>query len=168
MRGVVVALLLVLACGGDRETPTRLRATIVRPANDSVRDTVRFDTPADARRCRDGSGLLLAGARAGNGVLLLLRPGDSAAGHVYPALARGDTASRRGALVAVRFRMGEVARGLTLDSGDVTVRPGRDEFDAAIHGWGIGVPGAQRITVDATFERVPVAPAELTSCAAEP
>jgi hypothetical protein len=55
-----------------------------------------------------------------------LRTPDSIAAVTWPVLQRGDTVSPRGATIAVRYFLGDVAHGVVMDSGSVAVtRDGR-------------------------------------------
>ncbi len=166
MRVVWPLLLLAASCGGEGASTGRLRATLIRPLNDSLRDTTRFDVPALAQACAEGSGVLLSGARTGNGVLLLVLPGDSELGGTYRARARGDTAGR-GALIAARGLVGDVARGVALDTGEVRVAVSDGRISATAHGSGIGVPGAVRVSLEATFDGV-APPRDSVPCRVEP
>jgi hypothetical protein len=79
------------------------------------RDTVRFEVPVAARRCGDGRGILMHGARGGQGVLVWLRSSYPPDTGVYPLLPRGDSVALRGVIAAVRFQLGDVPHGLALD-----------------------------------------------------
>lgn len=166
MRFTWPLLLLAASCGGEGASTGRLRATLIRPLNDSIRDTTDFDVPALAQACAEGSGVLLSGVRTGNGVLLLLSPGDSGLSGTYRARRRGDTVGR-GALIAARALVGDVARGVPLDTGEVRVAVLDGRISATAHGSGIGVPGAVRVSVDATFEGV-AQPRDSVPCDIEP
>jgi hypothetical protein len=136
---------------GDDE-PLRLHAQVVR----SEGDTVRWATPAVARRCRDGRSLLLEAANEqGSGVLVLVRYGDSLDAGPFPLLLLGDSLSPRGAAVAVRYMTNDVSRGFALDSGRVELRPGPDALGARVRG--TGLEGTVRVTVDAEYDGVPLA-----------
>src|SRR5439155_6941976 len=110
------------ACGSASEQGGRVHALVAFPRQ----DTVRFEAPARARRCGGGpgkEGLLLQGSADGNGVILWLRgSGGGPPAGPWPLLQRGDTVSPRGATVAVRYMMKDVARGCALDCGVVEVR----------------------------------------------
>src|SRR2546427_559240 len=83
-------------------------------------------------------GVVLHGASEGNGVIVWLRQRDSFPNGDWPVLQRGDTAAARGAIVAARFMIGEVAHGVPLDSGTVTVtREGGDVISAHAPGSGL-------------------------------
>lgn len=150
----MVLALGAAACGGRGagDEPLRLRATVVHPAP----DTIRFAVPAAAQRCGDGRSLLLEGAgERGNGVLVVLRYGDSIALGSFPLLALGDSLTPRGAAVAVRYMKGDVAHGLALDSGAVDLTAARDSLAARVRG--SGLEGAVRIALDAAFTGLPLA-----------
>ncbi len=134
--------------------PARLHATVVRPAPPAppapAPDTIRFAVPALARRCQDGRSLLLEGAgERGEGVLVLLRYGDTLAAGRFPLLLLGDSITPRGAAVAVRYMTSDVAHGLALDSGAVELQPTRDSVGARVRG--TGLEGAVRVAVDAAY-----------------
>jgi hypothetical protein len=146
-------LVLATACAGaGRERAARLHVVVVRPPH----DTLRFAAPAEAHRCAHGGGIVVEGLAGGNGALLRARGGDSLDTGDYPLLTRGDTISARGALVGVRWTTGSDARGVTLDSGIVTVRRTRGLIDARVNASGLEVTAAQRVKVEATFDGVPL------------
>jgi len=152
-----VLLALAAACSwapGERgdDEPLRLHAQVVRSAH----DTVRWATPALARFCRDGRSLLLEGAsERGNGVLVLVRFGDSLDAGPFPLLLLGDSLSPRGAAVAVRYMTNDVSHGFTLDSGAVELQPARHALGAHVRG--TGVETAVRVALDAEYTGVPLA-----------
>jgi len=130
---------------------------VVRPP----KDTIRFEAPAGARRCSDGpgrAGLLLQGSTGGNGVILWLRAGggDSLAAGPWPLLQRGDTVSPRGATVAVRYMLNEVAHGLPLDSGAVEVRQTGGVVTVVARGTGLETMAAGRVALEVAFDAVPL------------
>jgi hypothetical protein len=92
-------------------------------------------------------------------VLVLLRPSDAAVGGEMPLLARGDSTTPRGAIVATRFMIAEGAHGVTLDSGSVTVARAGAGNALTVHvaGSGMELAGAGRIGLTATFDGVPLA-----------
>jgi hypothetical protein len=167
VRSVALAALVPLialgvvgaACRGRGVGAARLRALATR----FPRDTARFETQASAARCgraRPG-GILVQGMEGGNGVLVLLRPGGSPAGGDVPLLARGDSTTPRGAIVATRFMIGDGAHGVTLDSGTVLVAwAGRagDTLTVHVAGSGTDMAGGGRVRVEASFEAVPLVP----------
>jgi hypothetical protein len=101
--------------------------------------------------------------------MIWLRPGDSTARGDFSLLARSDTGAARGAVVALRFMVGDAAHGVTLDSGAVSVTrvaPGR-ALDARVRGSGQEVILPGRVTLDARFEAVPLA-RDTVPCLARP
>jgi hypothetical protein len=129
-------------------------------------DTVRFAVPAVAHRCSDGRSLLLEGAgERGNGVLVLLRHGDSIAPGSFPVLAPGDSLTPRGAAVAVRYMKGDVAYGLALDSGAVELTAASGSLDARVRGSGLET--AVRMALDAEFTGLPLA-TDTVPCRVQP
>ena len=130
------------------------------------KDTVRFEAPATANRCgRATLGLLLHGSDAGNGVMIWLRPGDSLVRGELSLLPRADSVATRGATVTVRFLLGEVTHGATLDSGAVVVTRAEGPVTLRARGSGVDVGAggsAGRVGLDASFESVPVGPDTVT------
>lgn len=147
---------LVCACGGGGTAatePPRLRATVARPNA----DTVAFAVPAAAHRCSGSPSLLLQTSdERGNGVLVLLRRGDSLATGSFPLIALGDSITQRGANVAVRYMKGDVAHGLSLDSGAVELTATGDALAGQVQG--SGLEGGVRATIDAVFAGVSLPP----------
>ena len=146
------------ACRREPDVPAWLRVRVTRPP----KDTVVFEAAASARRCGPpppgSGGLVLQGASGGNGALLWLRfpPSDSLASGEWPMLQRADTGARRGAVVGVRFMLGEVAHGAALDSGAVSLTRAGQRLSVRARGVGLEVAGAGRVAVDASFEAVPL------------
>jgi len=99
---------------------------------------------------------VLQGVSGGNGIIVWLRYRDSLASGAWPVLQRSDTATAVGAVVAARFVAGEVARGVSLDSGAVSVQRVGSLISVRARGSGLEVVGAGRVAVDASFEAVPV------------
>ena len=113
--------------------------------------------PATAHRCSGGPSLLLQAAdERGNGVLVVLRRGDSLATGTFPLIALGDSITRRGANVAVRYMKIDMAYGVSLDSGAVDLTATGDALAARVRG--SGVEGGVRVGVDATYTGIPVPP----------
>ncbi len=151
---------MAAACG-DVEPEGRVHAVISRPRA----DTVRFTAPARANRCSGGRGLLLQASTGGNGVVVWLRTPDSLAAGLWPLLQRGDTVSPRGATVGARFMVGDLAHGVPLDSGAVTL--GRTADALSVTASGTGLEGAGRVGVVASFDGVRVGP-DTVPCAPRP
>jgi hypothetical protein len=142
-----VLLALAAACGG--EAPPTLRATVVRPQQ----DTIRFTVPAAARGCSGGRALLLEGVdERGDGVLVRLRYGDSLSAGPVPLIALGDSVTTRGANVAVRYMKGDVAHGLALDSGAIDLTATRGALAARVRG--SGLEGGGRVALEAAYTDV--------------
>ena len=140
-------ILALTAC--SRDAPPRLRATVVPVHADSV----AFELPAEAHRCSGGRTLLLQAAdERGNGVLVLLRYGDTLTTGAFPLIALGDSITPRGANVAVRYMKGDVAHGLSLDSGTVDLTGSGDSLAARAHG--TGLEGGVRVALEAAYEGV--------------
>jgi hypothetical protein len=96
-------------------------------------------------------------------VLLWLHSGDSVVGGEYPVLTRGDTSTPRGVMGAVRFMLQAADRGVTLDSGVVTVASAGGRIDAHARGSGIDPGPGQRVVLEASFQAVPIA-TDTVSC----
>lgn len=162
----MAAVALCAACMGPDAGDGGQLVAVVAPQD---RDTVRFEAAATARRCVGRGELVLEGIARGSGVLVLLRAGDSLAAGEYPFLARGDTISPRGALVSARFLKGDMAHGLLLDSGAVTVALRDGRLAAHVRGTGLETMGSLRGGVDARFEDVaPPRAADTVACRVEP
>lgn len=158
---------LSVACGSapPHQKAAVVRALVIRPP----KDTVRFTVPAIASQCVGGTahGLLLRGSSGGNGAILWLRTPDTVAAGSWPLLQRGDTVSPRGATVGVRFMVGDVALGVALDSGEVTVTVLRPAVTLVVRGAGLAVSAAGRVTAEVAFDGVPVG-ADTVSCRSRP
>ena len=143
---------LGVSCGGGGTPPgepARLDATVLRP----LFDTLHFVVPAISHHCTGGGGLLLEAANeSGNGVLVLLRYRDSLAVGTVPLIALGDSVTPRGANVAVRYMKGDIAHGVSLDSGAVDVTAAGDLLAARVRG--SGLESGQRIGVAASYAGV--------------
>jgi len=151
-------LVLATACGGER-TRT-LHALLVRPPH----DTIRFSAPAQAHRCARGRSIVIEAIAGANGVLLWARARDSLGLGDYPPLTRGDSTTPRGAMVAVRWMSrGEDARGVTLDSGRVTLTRTSDGLGASARGSGLEPTAGQRVALVVTVDAVPP-PADTVNC----
>jgi hypothetical protein len=122
------------------------------------RDTVRFEVPVAARRCGDGRGILMHGARGGQGVLVWLRSSYPPDTGVYPLLPRGDSVALRGVIAAVRFQLGDVPHGLALDEGSASVTRATPQLALQLRGVGLETSIAEQRTAEITFDRVPLAP----------
>jgi hypothetical protein len=142
------------ACGNSQAPAARLEARVSR----LNAETTRFDAPATAVRCGHSKpgGLLLQGSEGGNGVLVWIRSRDSIAAGEFPLLARGDSSSTHGATVAVRFMVGDLAHGLTLDSGGLSLAPAAGVLSASARGSGVEVGGQGRVALEASFTSVPL------------
>lgn len=128
------------------------------------KDTVRFEAPARARRCSGSRrGILLQGASGGNGVAVWLRTPDSIASGPWPLLQRGDTVTSRGAIVGVRYTVGDYAHGAPLDSGAVRVTLTGGGVTLVARGSGLDGAAHGRLAVEATFDAVPLE-ADTVSC----
>jgi hypothetical protein len=132
------------------------------------KDTLRIDAPVRAQRCTGphaqiGGGLLLQGVNDGNGVVVWLRAPAPVSVGAWPVLQRGDTLSPRGAMVGVRFLIGDVAHGAPLDSGTVWVTRADSAVALVARGTGTETVSSTHMSVEATFDAVPVG-ADTVSC----
>ncbi len=160
-RRTFVLLTFAASCG----RPTTSQGTgRVRLAQTGATDTIRFEVPVRAQRCADGRGILVTGARLGQGVLVWLRA-DRAAPDTgtYPLLARADSGATRGVIAAVRFVIGPVTHGLTVDDGTATVTQAAPSLTLQVHGHGVepGLGGPR--SAELTLDHVPLA-ADTVSC----
>ena len=121
-------------------------------------ETVRFEVPVVAQRCGDGRGLLMHGAREGQGVLVWLRGGYPPDTGAYPLLPRGDSVALRGVIAAVRFQLGDVPHGLSLDDGSARVTRATPHLSLHVRGLGLETAVAEQRTAELALERVPLAP----------
>ena len=116
-------------------------------------DTVRFTVPAAAHGCSGRRSLLLQGAdERGNGVLVRLQYGDSLASGPFPLIALGDSITVRGANAAVRYMKGDVAHGLSLDSGAVDLTATGAALAARVRG--SGLEQGVRVAAEAAYTGV--------------
>ncbi|MGE5743930.1 MAG: hypothetical protein ACM368_08350 [Gemmatimonadota bacterium] len=144
------------ACGNPAEPHGTGR---VRLAVQGTTDTVRFEVPVIAQRCAGGGGVLVTGAREGQGVLLLLRSATPAIDTgSYALLTRADSAALRGAIVAIRFSVGPTSHGLTVDDGTARVSRTAPTLAAGVRGHGVETGTAVQRTADLTVDDVPLAP----------
>src|SRR5262245_53919178 len=117
IRHLVKALLvavLATSCGVGSNGTGRLRARFALPSN----ATTQFTSDARASLCAGGRGVLLEGISGGSGVLAWLRGGKTPEGSYVP-IPRGDSLTRRGAVVSARVGPREPSHGVLLDSGTV-------------------------------------------------
>lgn len=112
-----------------------------------------------AQPCAEGSGILVTGARQGQGVLVWLRE-DGAAPDTgtYPLLPRADSASVPGVIVAVRFVVGPMTHGLTVDDGIATVTQTTPTLAVQVRGHGVEAGLEGQRSAELTLDRVPLAP----------
>ncbi|HXI35054.1 MAG TPA: hypothetical protein VNH63_13280 [Gemmatimonadales bacterium] len=152
--------LLLLGCAACAGTGGgRLAARLQRPHNPEQ----RFDVAARAQQCRGGHGVLLeAASEDGNGLLLWLR-GDSLAAGEYPLRTASDTSPGRAATASLRYMTGDIAHGLTLDSGVVRLTAARSRLAGDVVAAGTDLGGMVHVNLAAHFADVAVA--DSTSCA---
>jgi hypothetical protein len=153
------ALLLLgcAACAGAHGG--RLAARLQRPHNPER----RFDVTARAKLCRGAHGVLLeAASEDGDGLLLWLR-GDSVVAGTYPLLTASDASAGQAATASLRYMTGDIAHGLTLDSGAVSLTAGRPRLAGDIVASGIDLGGTQHVSLTAHFAGVAVADTTICS-----
>lgn len=157
----VLSAAFAVCCGG----PTTPQGTgRVRLAHAGAPDTIRFELPVRAQRCADGRGLLLTGARQGQGVLVWLRAERAAPDTgSYPLLARADSGAVRGVIAAVRFVNGPVTHGLTVDDGTATVSQSSPSLTLQVHGHGVEAGLGGPLSAELALDRVPLG-ADTVSC----
>ncbi len=143
--------LCAVACGAPTASSGIGR---VRVALSGTPDTVRFEVPVVATMCADGASLLVHGERRGQGLLVWLRGGAPPDTGTYPLLTRGDTAATRGAIASVRFMVGDVAHGVTLDDGAATVASATPRLQVQVRGRGVESASAGQRSVELALEQV--------------
>lgn len=157
-----VAAVLTLACGSAREPSGTGRVHLVGAV-----DTIHFEVPVVAQSCVEGRGVLVTGAREGQGLLVLLRVAGAALDTgSYPLLSRADSATARGVIVAVRFVDGPASHGFTVDDGVATVTQVSPSLAVQVRGRGVESVGGQR-SAELTLDQVPLAP-DTVSCRMQP
>jgi hypothetical protein len=139
-----------------------MRARVTRPP----KDTLRFTASATASRCARGGGVILQGVTGGNGVMVWLRTPDSVAAVTWPVLQRGDTVSPRGATIAARYLLGDIAHGAAMDSGSVTVTRSGRALTIRASATGLEVP-IGRVGLEVTFDAMAVG-SDTVSCTPRP
>ena len=156
---------LVVSCG--RPTTPQGRGQ-VRLVQTGELDTIQFEVPIRAQRCADGRGILVTGARQGQGVLVWLRA-DRAAPDTgtYPLLARADSGTVRGVIAAVRFVIGPVTHGMTVDDGTATVTQSAPSYTLQVRGHGVEAGLGGPHSAELTLDRVPLT-ADTVSCQVQP
>jgi hypothetical protein len=155
---------LALSCGRPAPEGTGR----VRLAQTGAPDTIRFEVPVRAQRCADGRGLLVTGARQGQGVLVWLRTERAAPDTgTYPLLARADSGAVRGVIAAVRFVTGPVTHGLTVDDGTATVTQSAPSLTMQVRGHGVEAGLGAQLSAELALDRVPLA-ADTVSCQVQP
>lgn len=147
---------MLVACGNPAEPHGTGRVLL---AIQGSADTVLFEIPVIAQRCAGGGGVLVTGAREGQGVLLLLRSADLTVDTgSYVLLTRADSAAPRGAIAAIRFSVGPTSHGLTVDDGTARVSQTTPTLAAAVRGRGVETGTSAQRTADLTVVDVPLAP----------
>jgi len=93
--------------------------------------------------------------------------GDQTADSLYVPIPRGDSVTRRGAVVAARLGPREPSRGVLFDSGTIMVRSTGGRIDARVEGRGIDLATAARVAVLIKFDSLPApapAPTDTVEC----
>lgn len=174
MRRLLVPALLAVGCRSS-DGPAGASAGSRQPGDNQVavrvqytpRDSTPFAAAARFHRCGGtGRGFVLDGTVQGNGILVWLRTPDSTAAGTYQILSRWDTMMARGAVVAIRFVIGDAAHGLALDSGSVVATAARGGVSAQIVGAGLEAEGGRKVHADARFGATAIGPDTL-DCAAQ-
>jgi hypothetical protein len=163
--GAVLVGVAALACANTAAPQGTAR---VRLARAGAADTVRFEVRVVAQPCAEGNGILVTGARQGQGVLVWLRrEGAAADTGTYPLLPRADSASVRGVIVAIRFVVGAMTHGLTVDDGIATVTRVTPTLALQVRGRGVDTGLEGQRSAELTLDRVPLAPGA-ASCRVQP
>lgn len=164
-RGGALLFAAFAACRNPAEPhgTGRVRLTVQGTA-----DTVRFEVPVIAQRCAGSGDVLVSGAREGQGVLLLFRSAGVAIDTgSYALLTRADSTASRGSIAAIRFSIGPVSHGLTVDEGAVRVSRTTPTLDAEVRGHGVETGTATQRTAEFVLEGVPFAP-DSAFCRSQP
>ena len=164
MRSAALLVLSLVACGpsGGREDIGRARIIAT-----GTSDTVRFELPVVGQMCAGGAGVLVHGERRGQGLLVWLRGGVQSDTGTYRLSTRGDTAAAWGVRAAVRYMVGDVAHGFTIDDGTATVTSPVPSLGLHVSGRGMETVPAGRGLADLDFDHVRVA-ADTVSCGVQP
>jgi hypothetical protein len=161
----VLIAALALSCG--RSTAPRGTGR-VRVVQTGAADTIQFEVPIQAQRCADGRGILVTGARQGQGVLVWLRADRTVPDTgTYPLLARADSGAVRGVIATVRFVIGPVTHGLTVDDGSATVTQSAPSYTLQVRGHGVEAGLGGPHSAELTLDRVPLT-ADTVSCQVQP
>jgi len=154
---------LLAGCGRGDQQAVQLRALVTRPP----RDTARVTLPATFRRCPDKRSILIeAITPRGDGVLTLLRYGDTLASKTYSIINPTDQ-SALGAAIAIRYMVRDLPHLLALDSGSVALTLANNRISARAEGSGIENAVRTRATIDYT-DVTEGAPGDSASCAPVP
>jgi hypothetical protein len=161
--GGFLAPVLALACGSATEPSGAGVVHLVGTV-----DTIHFEVPVVAQPCVEGRGVLVTGAREGQGLLVLIRAAGAALDTgSYPLLTRADSATVRGVIVAVRYVDGPASHGFTVDDGVATVTQVSPSLSVQVRGRGVegGVGGPR--SAELTLDQVLLAP-DSVSCRVQP
>lgn len=163
MRSAPLIALGLVACGQSGVAALG-RARVVFTGKP---DTARFEVPVVAQTCAGGAGVLVHGEQRGDGLLVWLRGGVPPDTGTYVLLTRGDTVTTRGAMVTMRFMVGDVAHGFALDDGAATVVRVVPALELHVSGRGLEMspPGQRSAEVD--FLHVSIDP-DTISCRVRP
>lgn len=144
----MAALVGLTACRGwGTSSSELLRVRIVRGPKDS---TV-FNAPAVVHPCR-GGGALINAVSVANGVLVWIKSTGTPALGPRALLARADSTTPDGAVVAVRFLWHDVAHGLDVDSGSLMLSSTGAWYRGHLQGAGTDLAAATRTSVDITID----------------
>jgi hypothetical protein len=135
---------VIFACGRGAQQATHVRATVTRPP----RDTTRIALPATFRRCPDNRAILIEAIDPrGDGVVTLLRYGDSLASKTYSIINPTDV-SALGAAVGIRYMARDVPHLLSLDTGSFSLTFTGKRLSARARGSGIENAVRTRATIE--------------------
>jgi len=142
------AVLFLAACQTSAPLST-VHARIFRGPKDST----AFAAADVAHFCK-GNGVLFDAISGANGVLAWVRGPSALTPGTYPLLGRADSSTPRGALVAVRFILHDIAHGFPVDSGVLTLTTAGPTYRARIQGSGTDLGLATKSTVDITIDSI--------------
>lgn len=145
---VLLAVMAFGACQGGAPD-SAAHARVFRGPKDST----AFAAADVAHLCR-GSGVLFDAVEGPNGVLAWVKSPSPLTLGTYPLLGRGDSVTPRGAVVAVRFILHDVAHGFSVDSGSLTLTAAGPRYGARIQGSGTDLGLASKSSVDITIDAI--------------
>jgi hypothetical protein len=150
LRALPLAAMLAARCGAEAPRPGMFTASVAR----HQLDTVRLRIPVVAQPCSEGSGLLISGVAAGDGVLMWLAGAGATDTGAYTISEAADSVPTRHARVSFRYMTGDLARAVALDSGTVRLTSHRAGYDGEVGGSGSDPAGGLRPLLAGAFRGV--------------